>query len=258
MKKILLLIAFACGLSLQAQESEEIHDTDTNILKAALKGWRFRFAAGYNIGGTSPLPLPAEIREIKSWRPGAHFSLEADLKRKFKETNWGMTIGMRLESKGMRTEANVKGYYTEVVAKEGGEMKGYWYGPVKTRCDFNALSFPILVSYYVSPRWRLELGPYVSWIITGDFSGSVYDGYIRDTDPTGQRADVTSATYDFSDNIRHFGWGAQFGVNYRAFKHFEIGADLQWGFTNIFKKDFTAVTFDMYPIYGNFHFAYLF
>ena len=258
MKKVLFLILFAFSLGVNAQTEEEVHDSDTNLLHAALRGWHFRFAAGYNIGGTAPLPLPNTIREINSWRPGAHFSLEADMQRQFGKSNWGMAIGMRLESKGMRTEARVKGYYTEVIGEESGEMKGYWTGPVKTKHSLNALTFPILLTFDITPRWQLAFGPYVSWIINSDFSGSVYDGYIRDTDPTGERAEVTNATYDFSDNLRHFGWGAQLGVNFRAYKHFQVGADIQWGLNDIFKDDFTAVTFDMYPIYGNFHFAYLF
>ena len=38
------------------------------IINAALKGWNIELRAGYNLGGTSPIPLPVEIREIKSYK----------------------------------------------------------------------------------------------------------------------------------------------------------------------------------------------
>lgn len=31
------------------------------------------------------------------------------------------------------------------------------------------------------------LGPYVSYLIDKDFSGSVYDGYLRENEPTGEK-----------------------------------------------------------------------
>lgn len=40
------------------------------LVRSTLKGLEYRIKAGVNIGGTSPLPLPAEIREINSYRPG--------------------------------------------------------------------------------------------------------------------------------------------------------------------------------------------
>ena len=37
------------------------------LVRSTLKGLEYRIKAGVNIGGTSPLPLPAEIREINRW-----------------------------------------------------------------------------------------------------------------------------------------------------------------------------------------------
>ena len=44
------------------------------LVRSTLKGLEYRIKAGVNIGGTSPLPLPAEIREINSYRPGAQLA----------------------------------------------------------------------------------------------------------------------------------------------------------------------------------------
>ena len=64
MKKILFLLALLTTFTAQAQKVKEAKETDTNLIKAALKGWHVRLVAGVSLGGTSPMPLPAEIRGI--------------------------------------------------------------------------------------------------------------------------------------------------------------------------------------------------
>ena len=51
------------------------------LVRSTLKGLEYRIKAGVNIGGTSPLPLPAEIREINSYRPGAQLRPEPEMGR---------------------------------------------------------------------------------------------------------------------------------------------------------------------------------
>jgi hypothetical protein len=95
----------------------------------------------------------------------------------------------------------------------------------------------------------------------GDFSGHVYEGYLRETNPTGDKINFTNgaiATYDFSGDLRKFQWGVQAGVDWKAFKHLKVHADLNWGLNDIFNKDFKTVTFDMYAIYLNVGFGYAF
>ena len=100
-----------------------------------------------------------------------------------------------------------------------------------------------------------------SYILSREFSGHVYDGYLREDNPTGPKVEFTDnkvATYDFSNDLRHFQWGLQAGAGWRAFKHLNIYADLTWGLNNIFKNDFHTITFAMYPIYLNIGFGYAF
>ena len=66
------------------------------------------------------------------------------------------------------------------------------------------------------------------------------------------------ATYDFSDDLRRFQWGIQFGGEWKAFKHLNVYADLTWGLNDIFKKNFDTISFAMYPIYLNVGFGYSF
>ena len=92
----------------------------------------------------------------------------------------------------------------------------------------------------------------------GEFSGEAHDGYIRDIDPTGTKAEVSRAIYDFSDDLRRFHWGLQAGGEFRAYKHLSVMLNLQWGLNGIFPSDFESVTFDLYPIYATLGFSYVF
>lgn len=247
---ILIFISF-CSI-VQAQE-----DRNKGVIISALKGLHYSIKAGFNIGGTSPLPLPEEIRKLNSYNPTTAIAIEGDVTKLF-NTKWGITVGLRLETKGMKTDASVKNYYMEMIADDGGEMKGYWTGNVKTKVRNTYLSLPILANYQISKRWEIKAGPYFSYVTDSEFTGSAYDGYIRDENPTGEKIDVGHAYYDFSSDIRKFQYGGQLGTSWKAFSHLSVYADLIWGLNSIFNKDFTAVTFDMYPIYANLGFAYLF
>lgn len=269
-----LLLAFAALLPLTSVASDEMfkpqtatlangnsidNDTDDNLLKAALKGWHVRIGAGLNIGGTAPLPLPREIRDIRSYSPKFNVAIEGDVHKLFNKSKWGMLLGVRLETKGMKTDAGVKNYHMEAVNADGsGKINGAWTGGVVTEVSLSCLTFPVLATYDISPRWQVSAGPYFSWIYNGKFTGEAHDGYIRDQNPTGEKAEVTRATYDFSGDLRRFNWGVQAGGMFKAYKHLAVRADLQWGLNGIFPSDFSSVTFDLYPIYATVGFAYLF
>ena len=279
MKQIFLLLAFlGAGFSLQAQTQtaaqtgadiatltadenkgpNEAKDTDINLLKAALKGWHVRVGAGVSIGGSAPPPIPAEIRKIDSYNPTLCIQLEGDAHKKFGK-HWGMMVGVRFENKGMETDATMKNYHMEAVNVDGsGKIIGAFTGKVNTEVDLNYLTFPILATYSFNDRWQIAAGPYLSWMMKGEFTGKASDGYIRDQNPTGTKTEVTMATYDFSHNLRRFQWGLQVGGEFKAYKHLSVTANVQWGLNGIFPSDFQSVTFDLFPIYGTIGFNYLF
>lgn len=237
-------------------------DQNQGIIKSALIGLEYEVKAGVSIGGTSPLPLPVEIRDISSYNPTLSVSLEGNvLKWLDREKRWGVIVGIRLENKGMKTDARVKNYGMEIIGDGGEIVKGSWTGQVKTKVKNSYLTVPVLAAYKFNPRFRMSLGPYFSYMMEGDFSGDVYDGYLREGDPTGNKVvfeDGKSAPYNFSKNLRRFQWGAQVGAEWRAFKHLNVYADLTWGLNDIFRKDFETITFAMYPIYLNVGFGYAF
>lgn len=255
MKKRITIILLCCLTISNLVIAQE--ERSNSILKSLTMGLEYRLKAGFNIGGTSPIPLPVEIRQINSFNPTTAFSIEGDVVKTF-NSKWGISAGIRLESKGMKTDATVKNYHMKMIASDGGEMEGQWTGGVTTTVKQSLLTIPVLAVYQVSKRWELELGPWFSYVTSGEFFGDAYDGYLRDGDPTGEKVNVKSATYNFSDDLRHFQCGMQLGAQWRAFSHLNVTANLTWGVAPIFEKDFDTITFNMFPIYANFGFGYVF
>lgn len=254
---ITLLLAVVGITSVKAQG-----DRTHSITQSYLRGWEYSLKAGFNIGGTAPLPLPEEIRKIDSYVPSMAISIEGNATKWLDEKKiWGLTLGLRLENKNMTTEATVKNYGMKIINTNGGELEGLWTGGVKTKVKNSYLTVPVLANYKISKRWKLVAGPYFSYMLEGDFSGHVYEGHLRTPDETGSRVEFSGesiATYDFSDDLRKFQWGIQLGGEWKAFKHLNVYADLTWGLNDIFKKDFNTISFAMYPIYLNIGFGYSF
>ncbi len=255
--KLNIYILSLISLLFIQQEVSAQKDRTPYLIQSTFRGLEYEVKAGFSIGGVSPIPLPAEIRAIESYNPTMLIAIEGNATKWFSK-KWGAEVGIRFENKGMRTDARVKNYNMEMTADDGGFMKGAWTGYVKTKVRNSYLTFPILATYKVSPRWIIKGGVFLSYMAEGEFSGSAYDGYIRNEDPTGEKINVTEATYDFSSDLRNFAWGAQLSASWRAFKHLNVFADLTWGANDIFKKDFDVIQFNMYPIYLNMGFGYVF
>lgn len=261
MKRICLLLVALLGLSamgrLEAQE-----ERNQGIILSSLRGLEYSVKAGVNIGGTTPLPLPREIRSIDGYRPTLCISIEGDIKKWFgEERRWGMMLGLRLENKGMETKATVKNYKMEIIGNGGEHLSGYWTGGVQTKVKNSYFSIPVVALYRLNDRMNFSAGPYVSFLTSGDFYGYVYEGYLREIDPTGVKVEFSGdnqASYDFSKEQRKVHWGVQVGAEWKAFKHLIVFGDLIWGLNDLFKKDFQTISFAMYPVYLNAGFGYFF
>lgn len=231
------------------------NDRTKGILWSSKNGIEYQIKAGFNLGGISPISMPVEIRSIKSYDPTLLISIESSSTKWFTD-KWGLEIGLKLENKGMETDAKVKNYNMEMVEKDQGAMKGAWTGYVVTKIHNSYITIPALANYKLSNKWRIKGGAFISYLLNGNFNGYVYDGYLRNGDPTGEKINVTEATYDFSENLRKLSWGLQFGGQWKAFNHLNIYADMTWGLNDIFDKNFNVIRFNMYPIYLNLGFGY--
>lgn len=236
-------------------------DRSAGIIRSMLHGVEYEVYAGANIGGASPLPLPAEIREINSYNPQLNFHIGANVTKWLDvQKKWGVAVGLRLETKGMETKATVKNYGMAII-QDGATVSGRWTGKVQTRYHSQQLVVPLTAVFKAHRRLKVHAGPYLAFAFNNDFDGYVSDGYLRDGDPTGTKWSFEGdarASYDFGDNLRHFQWGMQGGITWTAYKHLLVNANLAWGCNDIFKSSFKTVTFNLYPIYLNFGFGYLF
>ncbi|MDR2222596.1 MAG: PorT family protein [Flavobacteriaceae bacterium] len=247
------------GNTLVAQETTTSHAASfTDFFKQNID---YQIRTQFSIGGAAPLGLPEEIREVNSFNPGLQLGLEANATKWFSdEQKWGMRLGLRFESKGMKTDANVKNYLIEVNTDQG-PSRGYFTGDVHTSIKNTYITFPISAVYNITPKWNLYGGVFLSGLIDKSFDGYVHNGYLRENSPTGLKVvfeDDASADYDYSDDLNRFQWGFQFGGEWKLNKNFKLFADTSYGANKLFKKDFEAISFSMHNIYLNLGFGYQF
>ena len=68
---IIVVLLFVSIFTAQAQE-----ERNQGIIWSYLHGWEYGLKAGFSIGGTSPLPLPKEIRKMIVMRQESQFQLK--------------------------------------------------------------------------------------------------------------------------------------------------------------------------------------
>lgn len=222
----------------------------------------FQIRAGFSIGGNPPIPFPVEIRKIESYNPTLALGLEANITKWLNDDEkWGIRLGAKVEGRGMKTEARVKNYFTEVIGDKGSKVSGNFTGMVQTTVKNSFATIPLLATYGLTEEWNLYAGPYFSALIEKNFSGYVYDGYLREGDPTGSKVMFEGGNkgpYDFSEDLNKFQWGLVGGGEMVLKNQLKLFGELNWGLNDLFKKDFNTVTFDMYSVYLNIGFGYTF
>ncbi|MBQ1588583.1 MAG: PorT family protein [Prevotella sp.] len=243
MKKIIVLFTLLLAMQHHSQA----------VAEGLMSNAEFKVRIGYSIGGTAPIGIPATIRSIDSYKLTPSFMIGVE-GMKTVYSNWGVMIGFHMENKGMDAEATTKAYRMEVKKGES-VMNGLYTGHVKQKVTEWMFTVPIQATYKLSNRVLLKAGPYLSLLVNKDFSGYVYDGYLRQGDPTGPKVSMGTeenerATYDFSDDMRNLQMGIGAGVDWQVHKNIGVSADLNWGLNGIFKKDFKTVEQTLYPIYG--------
>lgn len=263
-KVILLICVMFASLSTFAQEEDSWAIRDLQQ-----KGWKIGLRAGYNIGGTLPVPLPSEMKSINSFNPGMNFGVQVDFDKMWTK-HWGTEFSLRFETKGMDADVTVENYHT--IFKDGEDMVECNYtGQQSTDFHASYITIPLAARYRFNNRWSVLAGPYFSYVLSKKFSGDASNGYERQLKkdpitgamvPTGPKTIVTpesAVSYDFSNDLRRFNWGVEVGVDWQAFKHFLVFAHLDWGLNDAFKDSFAeTISFPMFPVYGQIGFGYAF
>ena len=145
--------------------------------------------AGYALGGTAPLGMPAEIRGLNKFSVKPNITLALDAYKPL-GNGWGLLAGFHYENKNMKTDADVKNYHMEM--RQGGRtVNGRFTGSVVTEVDEWMVTLPLQATYDLG-NVRLKAGPYLSYVLSNNFSGYAYDGHLRVGDPTGNKINIGS------------------------------------------------------------------
>ena len=214
---------------------------------------QLRIRAGYSIGATTPIPLPETIRSIDGYRLTPSFMVGFDAMLPLRG-KWGVALGLHFENKGMEGDVTTKAYHMELV-KGDSRIEGLFTGHVKQKVTQWMLTIPLQATLQLGRKVTLKGGPYMSVLLSSDFSGIASDGYLRQGDPTGAKILMGSkedewASYDFSDEMRRMQFGIGIGADWQVYRRLGVSADLSWGLTGIFPGDFKTVEQSLYPIYG--------
>lgn len=232
-----LILMLTSALSLSSQETIE-------------NRFEHKIIAGFNIGATAPTSIPAEIRSIDAWWPQFTPQLGYNITYSLNE-KWGLGSGITLDYKGMGTKATVKYIYTSIVIEDGSKdaLEGYFVGKNETTIKLAYATIPLYATFNINDSWQIRAGGYASYLFSGKFSGTASDGYIRVNEPTGEKVEITKASFDFNDKLRNFDFGLLVGAEKRINDKFGIYGNLDWGLTPIFPSNFRAIDFNMYNIY---------
>lgn len=220
-----------------------------------------KIVVGYNIGATLPNNLPREVRSIDAYWPQFNPQLGYNVSYRFAE-KWSAESGITLDLKGMGVRDKVKYMYTDV-NMDGNNIKGYFTGRNETEVKITYVTVPIRVSYHLNDTWCLKFGAYASYRYSSEFSGTVWDGYLRKTEDKDiinseliniEEKDV--AVFDFGKELRTFDFGLSMGFEHRLNKKFGIYTEATYSLTPIFPKSFTGIDMKMRNIYITVGMAY--
>lgn len=244
-KLTILLIAILCSITAKAT-SDLLNDVQVDV------------RVGYNLGGTTPLNMPASIRKLNSYHlqfaPTIGLMAYKPLKDK-----WGLTTGLYFENKGMHEDATVKNYRMTMV-RGTEKLQGVFIGSVTTKVRQWMFTLPVQLTYPVN-KVLLKFGPYASYITSQYFRGWAHDGYLRVDNPTGQKVEIgndvsSRGDYDFSDDLRRWQVGISLDAVWRIRNRFGIYGSVAWGLTPVHQSDFHTIEQKLYPIYTSIGFTY--
>jgi len=197
-----------------------------------------------------PRPMPNNISKVESYSPNLTPNIEVEALRKINKKN-GVSAGLRLENKGMKSTASVKEYSMNI-----NRFHGKFNGMVDTEMNFNYLGFPILAHHAFTESFSVHAGAYYAYMLNGEFKGATGDGSLN----AGLGVvSVTRAEYDFSDELRRHDTGLSIGLNFLPYnEHILFSFDFNYGLMSVFPSDFNGIADDMQNVYGKLSVGYVF
>jgi hypothetical protein len=255
-KKILHLIAFMAGsfmMHAQEQSGSTVSDHPRN---QKIKQY---ILAGFNIGAATPLSLPNNVRQINGWWPQLSPSVGYEFVYRLSD-HWGIGAALKLEYKGMGIKDSVQYLHTIITVDNGngqtGSFEGDFTGTNKTIVNNAYLTLPINVVYEPNEKWRYKMGIYVAHLLSGNFSGTVSNGYIRNGNSLGEKVLIDESKFNFDKAERNFDFGLQGGAERVIGGKLSVNANLNFGLEPLFPADFKGVGFKMYNIFLTLGVAY--
>jgi hypothetical protein len=225
-----------------------------SLIKAQQNTWEYKINAGANFGGTSPLPLPEEIREIEAFSPQVAPHVALEVTRRLTE-KWGVSAQIALDYKGFSVDDRMKNLYTEIEMSDE-KYTGSFTGKNNTRVHNSYITIPVTATCRIARRWEVQAGVYAGYLYGSNFKGIVSDGYIRQGSPIGEKTNVQQASFDFSDKQKLFDYGLVGAGEWALSPRFALRGQVAWGLNSLFPSGFTGVPFKVYNIYGTLGFSY--
>jgi len=197
-----------------------------------------------------PLPMPNNITKVESYSPGLAPSIGIDFLNWFNKKT-GVSAGLRLENKGMKSSASVKEYSMNFE-----DFHGKFNGMVDTEMSFNYLGLPILARYLFTENLSVYAGAYYAYLLSGKFKGAANDGFLNSGNG---RMEIIREKYNFSNDLRNHDAGLSIGLNFLPYnERLLLSFDFNYGLVSVFPNDFTGIEDDMQNIYGKLSVGYLF
>lgn len=224
----------------------------------AVRKWVHNAALSFNLGATSPVPLPATVRKINAWSPGLNPSAGYEGLYRFHKS-WSFGFGVKLDFKGMTIKNEVLYMRTKITVQSGsssGSFEGYFSGSNKTKISNAYILVPLYLAYKMNPRLRFKLGGYLAYMFHSQFTGVVYDGYIRNGSPIGEKITINQAVFDLSAEQNRMDYGLLIGAQQYLYGRISLIENFTWGLQPILKSTSKAMDFKMYNIYLSLGLAY--
>lgn len=229
------------------------------VASAKAGGFDWSAGVGYSIGATTPLGLPASIRSIGGYSPGANISLGANASYML-GAEFGIGIGLSADNLNMNAEISTRNYHLTmniVDGEETGTRTGYYTGKIHNKTRLTYLTVPVYAVYRPDTKWEFDLGPYVAFALHRSFKGEVSEGKMRE-DPYHPVISINRAEYDYSSDLRNVDAGIMAAASRKVWRGLAVKASMRWGLTSVLNPATRKIDINTYNVYLNIGAAYSF